>query len=89
MDSDRDKLLEALQLEKQGHWDAAHRIVQVLQSTQACHIHAYLHRKEGDLSNANYWYRRAGEKMPESDLDTEWQTLQELIVSIPEHTSRS
>jgi hypothetical protein len=44
-------------------------------------IHAYLHRKEGDLGNSNYWYRRAGRTMPECDLDQEWNQLYQSITS--------
>ena len=43
-------------------------------------LHAYLHRKEGDLSNAGYWYRRAGRRMPDTTLDAEWDALVAYIV---------
>ena len=68
-------LLEALQLDRNGQWDAAHSTVQPLEDSRAYWIHAYLHRKEGDLGNASYWYRRAGRRMPDVDLDEEWQTI--------------
>jgi hypothetical protein len=68
-------LMQALELDRNGDWDGAHRIVQQIESTAAYSIHAYLHRKEGDLSNAQYWYRRAGKALPEYGLDQEWQTL--------------
>lgn len=51
---------EALDLARDGKWDASHRIVQQHSDAMACRIHAYLHRVEGDLGNAGYWYRRAG-----------------------------
>ena len=38
-------------------------------------MHAYLHRKEGDLSNAGYWYRRAGKARPDASLDAEWDAI--------------
>ncbi|MDQ0640943.1 hypothetical protein QF042_004508 [Pedobacter sp. W3I1] len=38
-------------------------------------IHAYLHRKEGDIWNADYWYAKAGEKRPQLSLDQEWEEL--------------
>jgi hypothetical protein len=57
--------LRALWYDLQGDWDAAHRIVQQLSDVQAMWIHAYLHRKEPDLSNARYWYRSAGKNFPE------------------------
>ncbi len=75
----RDQLLQALELDKQDNWDAAHEIVQSSNSAEACWIHAYLHRKEGDLSNANYWYRRAGKKMPNFGLELEWENIYHYI----------
>lgn len=58
-----------------GDWDAAHRAVQDSDTAEAAWVHAYLHRKEGDLSNARYWYRRAGREMPEASLDAEWASI--------------
>lgn len=58
-----------------GDWNAAHDIVDDKSSVDACWIHAYLHRKEGDLANANYWYSRAGKIMPSSSLEDEWKNL--------------
>lgn len=75
-------LINALELEKQNNWNAAHKIVQSYNSREACWIHAYLHRKEGDLSNANYWYRRANREMPNYDLFKEWEIIFEHISAI-------
>lgn len=72
-------LLAALELDKNGDWDAAHTTVQSLEDTRAYWIHAYLHRKEGDLGNAGYWYDRAGRSLPDVSLDQEWQTLNQAI----------
>ncbi len=58
-----------------GDWEAAHTIIQDLQDTTAAWIHAYLHRKEGDVGNAGYWYRRAGKQMPEYSLKKEWEEI--------------
>jgi len=74
-----DDLIKALELDKSGNWDEAHKIVQRIESKEAYQVHAYLHRKEGDRNNANYWYRRASEKMPEINIDEEWQKLYDLI----------
>jgi hypothetical protein len=74
-------LKQALELDRNGDWDGAHRIVQEFDSTASYSIHAYLHRKEGDLSNAQYWYRRAEKTMPEHGLDEEWNALYERITS--------
>jgi hypothetical protein len=46
----------------------------------ACWTHAYLHRKQGDLSNAKYWYGRAGKNMPDIDLDHEWEDLVKALI---------
>lgn len=54
------ELIRAIELADAGEWDAAHRAVQPLEDPVACWIHANLHREEGDLGNADYWYRRAG-----------------------------
>lgn len=77
-DSDKhsySKELKALYLDKTNRWEEAHELIQWLSGTHFAMIHAYLHRKEGDLWNANYWYRRAGIKMPDISLDEEWEQL--------------
>jgi hypothetical protein len=56
-------------------WDAAHAIVQECGDRDCEHVHAYLHRVEGDLSNARYWYARAGVKPHTGALDDEWREL--------------
>ncbi len=38
-------------------------------------VHAYLHRLEGDLANADYWYRRAGTERPAASLQEEWVAI--------------
>ena len=67
--------LLALWHEGKGDWDCAHRIVQSDDSTQAARVHAYLHRKEGDAANAQYWYSRAGIAPAHSSLPEEWRNL--------------
>jgi hypothetical protein len=74
-------LRNALELDRNGDWDGAHAIVQKIESTDSYWIHAYLHRKEGDLGNSQYWYRRAGKSMPEYSLDQEWTELHDYIMS--------
>jgi hypothetical protein len=55
-----------------GEWDAAHQIAQAREGDPAHDwVHAHLHRVEGDLGNAGYWYRRAGKPMPKDDLAAE------------------
>jgi hypothetical protein len=58
-----------------GDWDQAHRIVQDDEGREAAWVHAYLHRVEGDLGNAAYWYRRAGQVAAKDSLDAEWQRI--------------
>ena len=72
--------LQALWYEAQGDWERAHTLVQDDAGGEGARIHAYLHRKEGDLSNASYWYRRAGVPPADGPLETEWEALvQELL----------
>jgi hypothetical protein len=58
-----------------GDWDRAHKIVQDEDSQAAAWVHAYLHRVEGDLGNAGYWYRQAGQPTAEDSLQAEWQRI--------------
>lgn len=67
--------LKALEEDQKGNWEAAHELVQDLSTPEAAWIHAYLHRKEGDPSNARYWYNRAGKPTYEGSLESEWQAL--------------
>jgi hypothetical protein len=69
------ELLRALQLDKDGDWDRAHGIAQSVSSQNGSRVHAYLHRKEGDLANASYWYSLAAISVPDTSLDQEWQDL--------------
>lgn len=68
-------VLTALWHDARGDWDAAHRVAQDIDGPDGAWIHAYLHRKEGDLSNADYWYKRAGSTRPDCLLQVEWQSL--------------
>ncbi len=70
--------LEALWRAGNGAWDAAHGIVQTAGEggdADADWVHAYLHRVEGDLGNAGYWYRRAGRPVASGSLDDEWAVI--------------
>jgi len=71
-------LVQALWYVGKGDWVSAHNIAQTKEGTLAYdQLHAYLHRKEGDKFNANYWYRRCGESMPKISLEEEWEVLVE------------
>ena len=67
--------LVALWHDGRGDWDAAHRVAQEIDEKEGSWVHAYLHRKEGDLSNAGYWYRRAGRTAASGSLETEWDRI--------------
>jgi hypothetical protein len=69
--------LAALWWDRKGDWSRAHALVDELETTEAMAVHAYLHRREGSLSNADYWYRRAGRIYYRSALEEEWQALVE------------
>lgn len=68
-------LLQALWHDHHGRWDQAHQLAQDVNSPEGWWVHAYLHRKEGDLSNASYWYHRAGRKTPSLSLAAEWEEI--------------
>jgi hypothetical protein len=68
-------LLKALWYEGNGNWQKAHELAQDVNSTDGAWVHAYLHRKEGDVSNADYWYRKAKKKMPDVSLFEEWEEI--------------
>lgn len=67
--------LTALWYDGKGDWKKAHDQVDHLSGKTAAHVHAYLHRKEGDIWNADYWYAKAGEKRPNQSLEEEWEDL--------------
>jgi hypothetical protein len=70
-----DPPLAALWWAAKGNWDQAHKIVQDEDSGDAAWVHAYLHRVEGDLGNAGYWYRQAGKPVAKDSLESEWETM--------------
>ena len=67
--------LEALWWDAKGHWDKAHEAAQRDEGPDGSWVHAYLHRKEGDLSNAQYWYRRADRAVGYGDSAREWESI--------------
>lgn len=67
--------LRSLWYDAKGDWNDAHHIIQDIDDKTAAHIHAYLHRKEGDIGNADYWYHQASEKRPDYSLQEEWEQL--------------
>ncbi len=69
------KTLQALWYDKKGDWHTAHEILGNASDPDSARIHAYLHRKEGDLDNTRYWYRRSGQPEFKGELDQEWEQL--------------
>ncbi len=67
--------LEALWWEAKGQWDKAHDCAQRDGGPVGAAVHAYLHRKEGDLDNARYWYARAARPVASGSLEAEWESL--------------
>ena len=67
--------LQALWWDAKGDWERAHALVQDDPGADAAWVHAYLHRREGDLANAAYWYRRATRPLETGALDAEWTAI--------------
>ena len=67
--------LQSLWYDAKGDWNRSHDIIQNIEDKTAAWIHAYLHRKEGDIGNAGYWYGRADKKRPNVGLHEEWETI--------------
>jgi hypothetical protein len=74
--------LEALWYDGKGDWKSAHNLADGPSDKLSARVHAYLHRKEGDIWNADYWYRRSGETRPEISLEEEWEMLVDRILKI-------
>lgn len=68
-------LLRALWHDAKQDWNTSHNIAQDVETSDGSWVHAYLHRKEGDESNARYWYNRAGKKFPKISLEEEWEEI--------------
>ncbi len=69
--------LAALWWDAKGDWTPAHALVDELETVEGMAVHAYLHRKEGSASNADYWYSRAGRDFHRPTLEAEWAALVE------------
>jgi len=72
---DASKPLIALWHDARGDWDRAHEVAQAIEDATGAWIHAYLHRKEGDLGNARYWYERARRTVETGPLEAEWERI--------------
>ena len=73
--------LRALWWAGRSEWSKAHEQVDSASGVSAAWVHAYLHRWEGDIGNAGYWYRRAGRPIPDQSLDEEWRDITQSLLS--------
>ena len=67
--------LQALWWDAKGGWERAHELAQQRDDAAGMRVHAYLHRKEGDQGNAEYWYRRCRVAPFTASLEREWDEL--------------
>jgi hypothetical protein len=74
--------LLALWHDAKGDWEMAHRVAQDVKDASGAWVHAYLHRKEGDESNAAYWYRRAGKPIAKTLLEEEWTDIVAALLDV-------
>src|ERR1700739_1915535 len=75
--------IQALWFDARDDWHKAHSLIDSLDDTNSCWVHAYLHRKEGDINNADYWYRKAHKQKPNVSLQQEWKDLtMELLLKL-------
>lgn len=78
-------LLSALWYDAKGDWNKAHDLVNDLEGKEAAWVHAYLHRKEGDQSNASYWYARAKKDKPAYSQQQEWEEIVSALLKLSRH----
>jgi hypothetical protein len=78
---DLDAPLAALWWAAKGNWDMAHKVAQDEATVEGAWVHAYLHRVEGDLGNAGYWYRQAGQPVAKDSLDAEWKRIASELIT--------
>ncbi len=79
--SDLPLVLAALWWDAKGDWTKAHECAQQRETPDHAWVHAYLHRKEGDLDNAGYWYRRAGKPVGNGTLEDEWREIAQALLA--------
>ena len=72
--------LTGLWWDGKNDWDRAHESAQQDEGAAGSWVHAYLHRKEGDTSNAAYWYRRAGKRLFNGSFDQEWIAILDALL---------
>jgi len=80
--------LQGLWWDAKGDWAKAHECAQAVEDDAGNWVHAYLHRKEGDASNAGHWYRRAGRPHAGTTLDAEWEAIATALLAGPGSATR-
>jgi hypothetical protein len=73
--------LAGLWWDAKSDWKRAHESAQQDEGPAGAWVHAYLHRKQGDLSNAGYWYRRADKPPSTTSLEEEWIEIAQALLS--------
>jgi hypothetical protein len=73
--------LQALWFDAKGDWNTAHELAQKADDSAGAWVHGYLHRKEGDASNARYWYSRAGKPVGSGSLTAEWAEISAALLA--------
>jgi hypothetical protein len=73
--------LAGLWWDAKGDWTKAHESAQQDEGPRGAWVHAYLHRKEGDTSNAGYWYRRANRTASRAPVEQEWLEIAKSLLS--------
>jgi hypothetical protein len=73
--------LAALWWAAKNDWERAHKIVMDETGKDCAWVHAYLHRVEGDIENARYWYGQAGRPVSSGTLEAEWETIAAELVA--------
>ncbi len=79
---DWDGALAGLWWDAKGDWKRAHESAQQDSGLAGSWVHAYLHRKEGDNSNANYWYGQAGKPPSQSSFEEEWTEIARALLAL-------
>ena len=73
-------LIQAMWHDLHDDWQASHTIAQDIITPDGSWVHAYLHRKEGDRSNAQYWYNKSGRNMCTLSLEKEWEEIMNALL---------
>lgn len=74
--------LKALWWDAKGDWEKAHDLAQDQDDKAGAWVHAHLHRKEGDLANADYWYEKAARTRPVASLGEEWMAIVRALLAL-------